>query len=500
MANFVQYGSDDMSMSDDDGGVSLGASSHGPSRGQAENNRVPESQPTSSLSWDVAGHQRAQQPPPPAMYTQLHSSYLQDLSISGDPEARLWRTSMMTLEGNQAPAKLLRSAKDEGGKLFHKWCSLIKKNWDCKAAKALPGVLQGPTSYSLALLLQLRMLSSFAKNDCKNVQAIIVDHWKSRMQSLQLSPDPAGRRFQSTVVLEVPGLANPQHLQQCEQHIQENVYGLTLEDVAKALQTAKRLRNGLKKAMRDDEPVEHADWSHVSEARWQQMSAQAQAREPRIIARRELKRAKKLAKLDVTSVQVQAVIEDTTRKIALEKIQVRRPTAKATWSSATPLTVDDVRTQRVAQTENAVGGAQAPFYNANADDPHRGNIQPVEDAAQPDRPFSGQDHQAYRQITSLLKSNLHLGGNVTQQNEKKRKTVQALAEAGRGTAPDLASLSSERVDFRSIGGLHTRVEEVNMAEAMDALDLAQMGQQSLPPVLEKTSYDVSKDDNTWFRR
>lgn len=430
--------SDDMDVSDDDGGVPLDLSSR------------PNLDPaigTPKLQIEQGGSHEAPSEPAP------RNAYFQDPAIFLVPGTQLWRIPEVRRPGSEHTRN---DGKDSmPAHIFEKSCKLIQQHWGCKPAIAVPDMLLESTPYSLALLLQLRMLASYSKKDRMNAHAILTNEWESRMKLLELGGQHfefGMRVLQTTMPAHVDGMANPLHTPHCESQIQENVFGLTLQDVVQAIAVVK---DGIRR-QKDPEA-------------------------------RELKKRERLLR--------RAQCGTPTRNS-------RSSTKQTTANSAPALTLQDM----IRAGAGSEGAHLTNFqtYNARPDD-----TQGPGDGDTAYHVFTKQDRKAYNAMTWMMESKLRVqdGRGRTRPSEKqqnkKEKTLKFLAESGGRNGSGLATLPSERVDFSSLPALHAQlgnIKEQEVAEAMGALQLAQLGQEPLPRLPEARSHNISKDDNAWFRQ
>ncbi|KAK5121081.1 hypothetical protein LTR85_005565 [Meristemomyces frigidus] len=521
-SEMVPY-SDDMDVSDDDGGVPLDISSR-PTFDLAIRTQGPqtENQPSSSRSLELATQGESQYVNP---FTPPQDAYFQDPSVLLVHGAQLWRLPVEpTLLAN---AHDMQNVIDSmTGHIFDKSCKLIQQNWECEPLEALPNMLHESTPYSLALLLQLRMLASYSKKDRVDAQAILVNQWQNRMNLLALAGQDFGgqeygrRTLQTTAVMHVNGIANPQHMQYCEQIIQENIFGLTLDDVAKALVIAKHVRksskNGGGRAAKQSYTQARPQYDNNQQQRRQKDAGQQdedEAKKRKLEARRAQKQDRLTAKAHGQAAEllrIRAQVASGEIPIRVSKRLAKQRAANS--APAAPLTMQDIRAERLAMIRQSMNIVESPPMDVEVSDPR------PEDSTESGGPedmayetFSKQDKKAYNTMTWMLDSSLRVqeergnGRQSRKRTEKKERTLQALAESGGRKGSDLVNLPSERVDFSSLPALHARlgnVKEQEMAEAMRALELAQLGQEPLPlpSAPQGTSYNISKDDDQWFRQ
>ncbi|KAK0278715.1 hypothetical protein LTR35_008979, partial [Friedmanniomyces endolithicus] len=182
-------------------------------------------------------------------------AYYQDASTFVQPGAPLWRTPQVdpVLASKRSPA-LRQLVGPEAALVFYTACQLLRKNWSCDPQNALPECFHASTPYSLVLLWQLKVLSSYAKKNMLAAHVILHDHWQKRLASRNIRGDiSSGLRSFQTVrpaqdISEYPGKGV-----YCETEIQENIYGITLQDVRATLRTIKRAVAAADEA--DDQPA-----------------------------------------------------------------------------------------------------------------------------------------------------------------------------------------------------------------------------------------------------
>ncbi|KAK0261495.1 hypothetical protein LTR87_002775, partial [Friedmanniomyces endolithicus] len=187
--------------------------------------------------------------------TQLqNTTYYQDASTFVQPGVPLWRTPQVdpVLALKRSPA-LRQLVGSEAAYVFYTSCQLLRRNWSCDPISALPEYFHASTPYSLALLWQLKKLSSYAKKNMVAAHVILHDNWQRRLASRDIrSKTSSGLRSFQTVrpaqdISEYPGKGV-----YCETDIQENIYGITLQDVRATLQSIKRAVAAADEA--DDQP------------------------------------------------------------------------------------------------------------------------------------------------------------------------------------------------------------------------------------------------------
>ena len=175
--------------------------------------------------------------------TQLqNTAYYQDARTFVQPGVPLWRLPQVdpVLATKRSPA-LRQLVVSEAAHIFYAACQRLRKNWSCDPTSALPEYFHASTPYSLVLLRQLRMLSSYSNKNMLAVHVILHDHWQKRLASRNIhGPISSGLRSFQTVrpaqnISKYPGKGG-----HCETEIQENIYGITLQDVRATLRSIKR--------------------------------------------------------------------------------------------------------------------------------------------------------------------------------------------------------------------------------------------------------------------
>jgi len=185
------------------------------------------------------------------------------------------------------------------------------------------------------------------------------------------------------------------------------------------------------------------------------------------------------------------------QQIARGELPVRTSKRLAEQRAAAPtmptelLSLDDVRMQRMADQLDYATGERAAMDNVKLEQPlpdH--NAEDPEDAAYTS--FCRQNRRAYGEMSSLMRARLHIddnGNRGPRHEEKVQKRVDKMLETGGRSRNELAILPSERFDIGSMPALYRRLgdaKEQEMAAAMDALELAKMGQQPLPSMAQNT--------------
>ncbi|KAK0311988.1 hypothetical protein LTR01_002902 [Friedmanniomyces endolithicus] len=188
--------------------------------------------------------------------TQLqNTAYYQDASTFVYPGAPLWRLPQVdpVLATKRFPA-LSQLVVSEAAHIFYANCQRLRKNWSCDPTSALPKYFHASTPYSLVLLRQLGMLSSYSNKNMLAVHVILHHHWQQRLASRNIhGPISSGLRSFQTIrpaqnISKYPGKGG-----HCETEIQENIYGITLQDTCATLRSIKRAVAGANEA--DDQPA-----------------------------------------------------------------------------------------------------------------------------------------------------------------------------------------------------------------------------------------------------
>ncbi|KAK0909422.1 hypothetical protein LTR91_013617 [Friedmanniomyces endolithicus] len=177
--------------------------------------------------------------------TQLqNTAYYQDASTFVYPGAPLWRLPQVDppAGGIRSCSYLLRQLPATAEEL------VLRSNE--RSSKILPRI----TPYSLVLLRQLGMLSSYSNKNMLAVHVILHHHWQQRLASRNIhGPISSGLRSFQTIrpaqnISKYPGKGG-----HCETEIQENIYGITLQDTCATLRSIKRAVAGANEA--DDQPA-----------------------------------------------------------------------------------------------------------------------------------------------------------------------------------------------------------------------------------------------------
>lgn len=130
------------------------------------------------------------------------------------------------------------------GKLFYKTCDLIRHHWGVEPRDVVPEEMRAQTPYSLALLLALRRFASHSSKNFKVAQDALLTAWRQRVDTPSGLPfDQNGMQVYHTRVEDC--LVGPQG---CETIIEENSYGLTMEDVFTARGGGKMVSKASSKA------------------------------------------------------------------------------------------------------------------------------------------------------------------------------------------------------------------------------------------------------------
>jgi len=411
-------------------------------------------------------------------------AYFQDTLNLAMPGMDLWQ---LPVQVPRRPDRKIFALIDDSMQtyVYHKSCTLIRDNWRCEAADALPDMLREATPYSLALLLQLRMLASHTKKNRSYAQTLLTTQWQMRLGALGKTPGPGAREFQTT---HITSGANLQNLQHCEPMIQENVVGLTLEDISSALSIARMNKQRSKK----------------NDAAYQAKRAAkiADRRERKELARQTAEREKEARSVENDAPALsQALWKEAQRLKGYE----RQKKAKEGKESSGHMRLDEVRMQRMVEQSRGVSGNTAHPDVVSAYQPVSGDIEQTLDLdSMSYGKLSKQDSKKFNQIAHAMDRHFQFTEKKKSRRPSKRdRMLRALTQSGGRDQGNQATLPSEKYDFSTMPTLHARVGDVKeqeMANAMRAMELVQMGQKPLPWGPETTSYDVSADDNKWFRR
>ncbi|KAK4551859.1 hypothetical protein LTR86_010855 [Recurvomyces mirabilis] len=180
--------------------------------------------------------------------------FLQSSAAVTLPGAELWCLPLQDGVSGDLAWEILGFEVAGSQSTYRYVCDFIERNWHCSAAHALPQIFRKSTPYSLALLLQLRMLASSTEGDLLVAHTMLHDQWARRLRLAGLEPRNGAIVLQSTIV-SGHAVRNRGKSDYCEQIIQENVYGVTLEDVAMTYTAAKaerRLVSAVAEARRKD--------------------------------------------------------------------------------------------------------------------------------------------------------------------------------------------------------------------------------------------------------
>ena len=137
----------------------------------------------------------------------------------------LWRLPVAPLRAKKQQVRKL-NLDHPIAQTYYKSCRLIQNHWRCEVEVCLPEAVRDRTLYSSALLLQLRRLASHTKQDFEMAQSLLLQSWKLRLARQPAQTD-GSVNIVETEVTEMYG---------CESRIQENTFGLMLDDVHRALQ------------------------------------------------------------------------------------------------------------------------------------------------------------------------------------------------------------------------------------------------------------------------
>lgn len=201
--------------------------------------------------------------------------YHQSAVSEHDNSTYIWKLPVAPLGHN--PQRVHKSKDHRIAKAYQRFCGLISKNWQTSPGECIPADLRARTPYSLAMLDALRRLSSYTKRDLELAQSMLHDAWDQRM--LQQNRPLNGGVLLTETFDTVRG-AKRNIPSFCEARIQENVFGLMIEDVFRALE-----RNHQRN-------TEHRS------------KQQAGLKTPKQIARQQKKLARQLAKSEALQLSV----------------------------------------------------------------------------------------------------------------------------------------------------------------------------------------------------
>ncbi|TKA33150.1 hypothetical protein B0A50_00703 [Salinomyces thailandicus] len=510
-------GGNDMDLSDD-GGVDL------------------ELSPKHASSFDMAVDNDNVEPAPG--YLPIRD-FCQDPNIFTVPGAQLWQ---LPEDRSEEARRLIAELGDTAqAHIYSKSCRLILKNWGCDPRDALPESLKASTPYSLILLLQLRMLSSYSKKDRQGAHAVLEEQHRARLNALGYSTEV---HAVEPVTAHGHNGSNVRGLVFCELSIQENTYGITLEDVAKAVSRVKQLS----KEAKAKDPKEIAKKLLRIENRKEKRMQKNESREYRLAtdnapwhaAGTRFTRRKREKERRGTHQQAISRGQSFTNSQPVDQYNMRRGV-----KLELP-TLEEVRAQRAAETTQMGGGMTINgfgfddrFYDGFDDRFHDGfddDVKPTissDGFAEDVKPainnrrqdysrdnmvdeavyatLSDADRRDFRDITAMLNSTLRVEHTLEAQSEtgpglpavegntddpqqrnkenenkkvpRKVQRLQAFSEMGgrsrRTFGVKGATMPSERFDFGSLATLQTE-EEREVMESMRTMELAEMGQKELP--------------------
>ena len=156
---------------------------------------------------------------------------------------------------------------EKSAKLYHRCCFVITNFWQCDPGNCLPNGVQQRTLYSLAMLRQLRRLANVTKNDHSLALSLMLEAWQQRTAHLEGVAEPNGVYIVKTFV-DADRAA--------ENRIEENAYGLTVDDVAVAVRNISARQgtvNLVHKSMREAQQADTA--TKVTDRRRAKARAQA---------------------------------------------------------------------------------------------------------------------------------------------------------------------------------------------------------------------------------
>lgn len=162
--------------------------------------------------------------------------YHQGTVTQDDPSSYSWRLPAPPLAYKP---KNLKSSKEHPIVIaYARSCGLIKKNWKTTAENCIPADLQARTPYSLVLLNALRRLSSATKEDLPRAQSLLIDACNQRMLGSNITSYSMVRLIETSNT----GAQGKSFGPHCEKRIIENVFGLTIEDINRAISSLNQIR------------------------------------------------------------------------------------------------------------------------------------------------------------------------------------------------------------------------------------------------------------------
>lgn len=111
---------------------------------------------------------------------------------------------------------------------YHQSCRIIRNRWKSDPVSCIPSDLRRQTPYSLAMLSALRGLACSTPSNFALAQSLLLEKWRDRFHSLTIQGEHTNVYIVETLVQD----PKPR-----EEKIEENVFGLMLEDVRKARET-----------------------------------------------------------------------------------------------------------------------------------------------------------------------------------------------------------------------------------------------------------------------
>lgn len=383
---------------------------------------------------------------------QLEKIYHQAPVTELDSSSYMWRLPVNP--GHYNPQKLKHSQDHPIVKAYQRHCGIISKHWTCHPDDCIPLEVRKQTPYSLAMLSSLRRLASFTKQNFQLAQSLLLESWQERSSQRETLVN-------ENVVLSETIVKRPRGMgRDSEFKIQENLFGLMLEDVDRVWRSIKRGRAQRRRANRASKP---------------------ELKTPQCIARQQTKLALKLARN-----------EDLQSSIA-ERVTKRRRNGRAAKLAAAQMTsfedeLVDVQIGSSIHGQTGFQGAFAAPPNSPVSTYDRPNIfasevalrevgsrhneqagtanQDDEALYKPSKLDRHQDNQMSRVLNNI---------DIDTQKDMKRRRFRRLQAGGQSrSGHQKIAMPSEKTKFNSLPSLHA------MAPATSATELARIGQLPLP--------------------
>jgi hypothetical protein len=162
-------------------------------------------------------------------------SYLQSRSSLHDNVACAWRLPVEPYKGSDNKHLRQAYANHPYAVKYHWNCLVVRRHWHCEADQAVPADLRETTPYSMLMLMKLRQLASHSKKNIELARSLMMEAWRERVLQYEVPPP-----WPVQIVKTMGAVPNPNGIDKryCEIEIEENVFGLMLADVAKAIEAA----------------------------------------------------------------------------------------------------------------------------------------------------------------------------------------------------------------------------------------------------------------------